>query len=222
MKKIGLITIYHVPNYGSVLQTYATQVLLEKMGLECEIINYKYPNEWHHSLGRPRPTFRTFLGCLLGLTPAHRKANKLIKFKKENFKFTRLYNSLDELKSADWSKFDVFAVGSDQVWKSHFTLGDSAFMLSFIPDDKHCISIASSFASKSIPEPFREKYKKYLSKFAAISVREQNGVDLIRKELGIECTPQVLLDPTLLLSKDEWLTLIPRSSFKKKKKYILL
>ena len=181
MKKVGLITIYHVPNFGSVLQAYATQVLLENMGLECSVINYKYPNEWHHSLGRPRPTLKTKIGHMFGLKPTHRKANKLIQFKKKNFKFTQLYNSLDELKRADWSSYDLFAVGSDQVWKSQFTLSDSAFMLSFIPDDKYRMSIASSFASKSIPEKFRDKYKKYLSKFNAISVREKNGIDIVKR-----------------------------------------
>ena len=222
MKKVGLITIYHVPNFGSVLQTYATQVVLENMGLDCSVINYKYPNEWHHSLGRPRPTLKTRIGHIFGIKPAHRKDNKLTQFKKENFKFTQLYKSLDELKNADWSKYDLFVVGSDQVWKSQFTLGDSAFMLSFIPDDKYRISIASSFATKSIPEKFREKYRKYLSKFNAISVREKNGIDIINNELQLNCTPQVVLDPTLLLSREEWMKIIPRSKFTKKKKYILL
>ena len=221
-KRIGLITIYHVPNFGSVLQTYATQLLLERMGMDCHIINYKYPNEWHYSQGRPRPSLKSFIGHLFGILPAHRKANKLTDFKKKHFNFTKTYKSLDELKSADWSKFDMFAVGSDQVWKAQFTLGDSAFLLSFIPDDKYRISIASSFASKNVPDKFIEKYKKHLGKFNAISVREQNGIDIIKNDLLPKYTPEVILDPTLLLSKEEWLDIIPRSKFKKKKKYILL
>lgn len=221
-KKIGLITIYHVPNYGSVLQTYATQVLLEMLGMECHIINYKYPNEWHYSKGRPRPSFKSFIGHLFGILPAHRKANKLNDFKKKHFNFTKLYNSLDELKNADWSGYDMFAVGSDQVWKAHFTLGDSAFLLSFIPEDKYRISIASSFASKNVPDKFIENYKKHLGKFNAISVREQNGIDIIKNDLGLDYRAEVILDPTLLLSKEQWMEIVPRSNFKKKKKYILL
>ena len=221
-KRVGLITIYHVPNYGSVLQTYATQVLLEKLGAECYIINYRYPNEWHYSKGRPRPSFKSFIGHLFGILPAHRKANKLNDFKKKHFKFTKLYKSLDELRSTDWSNFDMFAVGSDQVWKAHFTLGDSAFLLSFIPEDKYRISIASSFASKNVPDKFIEKYKKHLGKFNAISVREQNGIDIIKNDLGLDYRAKVILDPTLLLSKEQWMEIVPRSNFKKKKKYILL
>ena len=221
-KKIALITIYHVPNFGSVLQTYATQVLLEKLGMECHIINYKYPNEYHYSLGRQKQSLKSKIARIFGLSADHRKAKKLLDFKKKHFNFTKLYKSLDELKKADWSSYDMFAVGSDQVWKAQFTLGDSVFLLSFIPDGKYRISIASSFASKNVPDNFIEIYRKYLGKFNAISVREHNGIDIIKKDLRLNCTPEVILDPTLLLSKEQWMEIVPRSNFKKKKKYILL
>lgn len=222
MAKIGLITIYHVPNYGSVLQAFATQILLEKLGHECRIINYKYPNEYHFSKGRARQSLKNRIGRLLGLKPQHRKANKLDLFKKRHFNFTKLYSHLNELKKEDWSEYDLFAVGSDQVWKSKYTLGDTTFLLSFVPADKRRISIASSFATNSIPEEIRETYRKELEKFSAISVRENNGIDIIKNGLGLNREPVVVLDPTLLLSKDEWLQTIPRSTFVKKKKYILL
>ncbi|MBQ8543010.1 MAG: polysaccharide pyruvyl transferase family protein [Bacteroidaceae bacterium] len=222
MKKVGLITIYHVPNYGSVLQTYATQTLLEKLGCKCNIINYKYPNEYHYSLGRPKQSIKSKIGSLLGLSAGHRKANKLEAFKKKHFNFTKLYSHLNELKTANWEGYDMFVVGSDQVWKSKFTLGDTAFLLSFVPDYKKRVSIASSFATSSVPEEYRETYKRELEKFNAISVRENNGISIIKDELKLNKDVQVVLDPTLLLSKEDWLSAVPRSTFKKKKKYILL
>ena len=222
MKKVGLITIYHVPNYGSVLQTFATQVLLEKMGLDCHIINYAYPNQWHYAQGTFKPGLKTLIGCILGLKASHRKANRLSRFKNKNFHFTQQYNSLKELEAADWSEYDIFVVGSDQVWKSYFTHADSVFMLSFIPDTKYRISIASSFASYTIPDIYRQKFIKHLSKFKAISVRERNGIDIIANELKLSIDPKVVLDPTLLLTREDWLATIPRSKFKKRKKYILL
>ena len=221
-RKAGLITIYHVPNYGSVLQTFATQRLLEKLGYECDIINYKYPNEYHHSLGRQKPSLKSKIGRIFGLSAHHRKANKLECFKKRHFNFTKLYSHLNELRTADWESYDMFVVGSDQVWKSKFTLGDTAFLLSFVPDDKKRVSIASSFATSSVPEEYREIYKRELEKFSAISVRENNGVSIIKDELKLNKEVQVVLDPTLLLSKEDWLSAVPRSTFKKKKKYILL
>lgn len=222
MKNIGLITIYQVPNFGSVLQAYATQIVLEKMGMQCKIINYNYPNEWHYSKGIAKESIRSKIGHFFGILPLHRKANKLIKFKEEHFNFTRLYKNYDELRNEDWSEYDIFAVGSDQVWNSRFTLGDTAFMLSFIPDNKRRISISSSFATESIPEGLVNKYKKHLQKFNAISVRESNGMDIIEKQLQLDIAPTLVPDPTLLLSKEEWISVVPSSKFKKKKEYILL
>lgn len=221
-RRVGLITIYHVPNYGSVLQTYATQILLEKLGYECDIINYKYPNEYHYSLGRPKQSLKSKIGRLLGLSASHRKAKKLECFKRKHFNFTKLYSHLNELKKANWDKYDIFVVGSDQVWKSKYTLGDTAFLLSFVPDNKKRISIASSFATNSVPTEYRERYRKHLEKFNAISVRESNGADIIKNELKLQCDAEVILDPTLLLSKEEWQSIVPHSNFRKQKKYILL
>lgn len=220
--KVGLITIYHVPNFGSVLQTYATQEVLRKLGYDCVVLQYEYPNEWHYAQRRVRPSLKSRIGLLLGLKSAHRKANKLEKFRRKFFNFSRPYANLDAMKTEDWSGYNAVAVGSDQVWNARFTLADSAFMLSFVPDNVKKISIASSFASKSLPVDVRNKYRKYLSRFDALSVREQNGVGIVRNELGINTNLTVVLDPTLLLSREEWLSLIPRSKFVKKRKYILL
>lgn len=216
--RIGLISIYQVPNYGSVLQTYATQFLLESLGAECKVINYRYPNEWHWNHGAKRPS--GWKALIRRVIPS-RKAIVLQHFRENNFNFTLPFDNLDEMNNADWSNYDAFVVGSDQVWNARFVLGDSAFMLSFVPNDKPRYSLASSFALKSIPENFREKYFKYLSRFDAISVRENNGIAIIRDELNIKTPVNVILDPTLLLTKEGWLKAIPRSNFKKKRPYIL-
>ena len=177
--RIGLITIYQVPNFGSVLQTYATQILLEELGIECKIINYRYPNEWHWSQGLPKP--RGWKSLLRRIIPSK----------------------------------------SDQVWNVRYLFGDSVFMLSFAPDDKPRYSLASSFALKHLPDVHKDKYKKELSKFSSISVRESNGINIINDDLFIDKPVKVLLDPTLWLSRDTWLKIVPRSSFKKKRPYIV-
>lgn len=221
MRKIGLTTIYSVPNYGSVLQAFATQEILKKLNYECHIINYKYPNEWHYRQGAYKPTLKFKIAQLLGLSYHHRKQKRLKNFIKKFFNLTREYSSLEDLKSENWNDYYIIAVGSDQVWNAKYLKGDSVFMLSYLPDNIKRISIASSFALKSIPNEYQKKYKYFLSKFNAISVREPNGIKIINDELSINKNIQVLLDPTLLLSKDDWLNLIPRSKFKKSDKYIL-
>lgn len=225
VKKIGLITIYHVPNYGSVLQTYATQELIKRLGCECVVLRYRYPNDWHCKLDpqRCKKSFILILARLLWLTPNIRKFNKLVKFRKKKLNFSREYVSLDDLRGEDWKDYFAVIVGSDQVWNYRYTLADSAFMLSFLPEGKYRFSFASSFAQKTISDSvLREKYRKYLSKFSALSVRENNGISIISDELQLNKSVTVVLDPTLLLSATDWLNILPRSRFVKKRKYILL
>lgn len=221
MKKIGLTTIYSVPNYGSVLQAFASQEILKKIGYDCYIIDYKYPNEWHYKHGTPKAKLISKIALSLGLKRHHRKSLKLNAFKKKYFNFTSLYKNLNELENSDWRSYDLIIVGSDQVWNPKFVKGDTAFMLSYLPNSIKRISLASSFACSFLPEKYITTYKKYLSRFDYLSVREENGVNILHNELNINKDIKILLDPTLLLSKEDWTSLVPRSKFKKKKPYIL-
>lgn len=222
MYKIGLVTIYSVPNFGSVLQTFATQMLIESLGYECKIIDYDRNNKWYFSHGNHKPSLKNILAQFLGIKAFHRKEKKINYFRHSFMHFTRKYKSLDELRSESWESYDAFIVGSDQVWNTRFSYGDSVYLLSFVPDNKPKISISSSFAMKRLPEEFVQKFRFYLSSFDAISVRENYGKYIIKQQLNLPQNVQVLLDPTLLLSKTEWLEAIPRSRFIKKEKYILL
>ena len=217
--KIGLITIYQVPNYGSVLQTYASQKVLEQMGHECVIIRYNYRNdEFFKKQGLKRNKFKEWqLNTIPWL-----KSAKLHRFRKENLNFSKQFETYQELVDFDWSSFDAFIVGSDQVWNTCFLFADPAFLLKFVADNKTKISLASSFAMKEMPLKYVRLFHDELNKFKAISVREDNGVSIITDCLKLDKNVKVALDPTLLLSKEQWLKLITRSSFKKKRPYILL
>lgn len=225
MKRIGVITIYTEPNYGSVLQAYATQILLTSIGCDCKIIRYKYPNEWNYLQGYPKSSFLRLFVRSLGLKYYHKKANRLKKFIREKFNLTRGFKNLKELEQYNWTEnFDVVAVGSDQVWNYRYLYGDSAYLLSFLPEDFKRISIASSFACKEITPQYYEKYKKYLSKFDALSVRETFGATILKEQLELKQEVEVLLDPTLLLSSHQWLESIKEEPVGRLKgrKYILL
>ena len=52
MKKVGIITVHRLPNWGSVLQAYALQKIISKLGFDVENIDYKYPNEFHWARGK--------------------------------------------------------------------------------------------------------------------------------------------------------------------------
>ena len=225
MKRVGVITIYTEPNYGSVLQAYATQMLLEQLGYQCWIIRYKYPNEWNYRQGYPRSSALRLFVRSLGLKYYHRKANRLKSFIKKRFHLTQEFKSLKALECYDWkAHFDVVATGSDQVWNYRYLYADSAFMLSFLPQGLRRISIASSFACKEIIPQYLEKFRTYLSRYNAFSVREAFGKVILEKQLELSRDVKVMLDPTLLLSGEQWLSIIPERPVKrlKDKPFILL
>lgn len=218
--KVGLVTIYQVPNYGSVLQTYATQTIIEKLGVACYIVNYRYPNELQKGNSiNIRGLLYRFL-TRFGISAQQRKINNLNKFIKQNFHLTKRYNSFEELKTENWSSYDIMIVGSDQVWNTAYTKSEPAFLLQFLPDGIKRISVASSFASKSIESQYKEVFKAELSKFSYITVRETNGLEIL-KDLSLkDKRTAVCLDPTLLLSKNEWSNI--SKPYKCSERYILL
>lgn len=201
--KICLATIYQVPNYGSVLQAYATQKILEELGHKCEILNCNYPSNIR---SRKSLKARIYDATLrLGFTAQQRKIRKLQVFKKERFNLSPKYSTYEQITKADWREYDCFVVGSDQVWNSKFTACDPIFHLSFAPKGKKKVSIASSFAADSIQDKYLATYREALSSFDALSVRESNGVSIIQKQLQLEKDVELVLDPTLLLNREEWL-----------------
>ena len=221
--KIGLVTIFQVSNYGSVLQAFATEQVLNRMGHVCRIVNYTYPNKWHESKGaqRKKNSLKGLLGYLLGLTPYYRRLKHLSTFRKHSLTLTKRYPEYGALCNEDWSEYDCLAVGSDQVWNTRFQLGDPTFLLKFTKHSMRKISIASSFASKSVGQGFEKEFRDELSTFDFLSVREKNGVDIINTYLQIKKSVDVLLDPTLLLSSSEWIQAIKPQHSDTRKPYIL-
>lgn len=220
-KKALLVTIFKVPNYGSVLQAYATQKVLEDEGYECKVLNYDHINSaWSVSHGIRRQSIKNKIGRLIGLNSHHRKENKLDKFACKHLHLTRQYYSIDDIERAENGRYDKYVVGSDQVWNTRFTNGDPVYLLDFVKNGFcDCCAISSSFASKAIDIKYEEAFRKGLRKFKHISVREQNGIDIL-KTFGI-LNASVILDPTLLLSSDEWNKLI-RKKKELPRSYILL
>lgn len=207
MKKAALITIYQVPNFGSVLQAFATQQIIEKLGWHCDIIRYCYPNEWHISKGAVRkPKLYSRIAELLqiGVNPRFRRRLEL--FRRKYFHFTKPFMNLNELEKGEWSKYDVLIAGSDQLWNVKYTQGDKAFLLSFAPKGVRCISIASSCASDFISDKYVDIFKKELSKFFSISVRDNNTKKALVEQLGVSIPVHIIPDPTLLFSAKDWLS----------------
>lgn len=227
MRKAILITIFRVPNYGSVLQAYASIKLMKELGYDCDIIDYVYPNEWHYSHGSRRykksiikKLALSILGSL-GIKKGVRQSKKLNKFISSNFSLTQRFSDLTTLREHDWSKCNVAIVGSDQVWNPKYLHGDSVFMLSFIPDNICKTSIASSFAVSSVPDELKVKYAEYLNRFSSLTVREHNGKSILQHIVNPKIPVDVVLDPTLLICADSWKSTLNCPQIKTSKKYLL-
>lgn len=217
MKTVGIITTYRQANWGSVLQAYALQQVIDNMGLESHIIDYAYPNEFHYNRGykRSRSWLRNLPGdivdrmlILLKQRPP-RKMNLLNRFITQHMRCTRRFVSYEDLHQNP-PLYDVYVAGSDQIWNPNTMLGDMSYMLDFAPEEALRISYSSSFASLSIPERLQSDYREDLSKFAHISVREKNGVSVIQELLGRDAA--VVLDPTLLLDRFQWTAIAQKAT----------
>ena len=138
--------------------------------------------------------------------PEEKKAElNFREMRRKYLKLTQLCRTHDDLKRLD---ADIFMTGSDQVWgptlNGHY---DEAYFLSFVKD-KRKIAYAASLGRTDFTAKILSEYKKLLSSYSGIAVRENTAVGLLR-QMDIECAGQVL-DPTLLLTGDEWSRMIKK------------
>ena len=231
MRTVGIITTYRQANFGSVLQAYALQIVIDKMGYISQVIDYKYPNSYHfeHGLNSIKPKPKTCKYKLkrfvkdtlevLGLRKVS-KMRMLNRFINKEMNCTRRYLSYDDLHKNP-PHFDIYVSGSDQIWNPNTMFGDMSYFYDFAPDGSKIISYSSSFSCDLVPDKYIDQYKHYLSRYAAISVREKNGVKLVEELTGRK-DAKLVLDPTLLLDKNEWMKLVQKSrKLRTPKKYIL-
>ncbi|TGD22753.1 polysaccharide pyruvyl transferase family protein [Companilactobacillus suantsaicola] len=226
--RIAIDTIVDYSNYGNRLQNYALQKVLENQG--HEVITLK--NYTHIVNKEPRvKRIKRLLaeGGLLkkGYKKIIRKASKakqskrLNSLREENFKkFTEKYIHESDFvlnqntKVFDFDRdIDCYVVGSDQVWNYNFTRFSSFDFISFSKKPK--ISYAASFGVDSVPDNLLNIYRKGLNSFNYISVREKVGKNLVEEISGQKAT--IVLDPTLLLDKSEWMKLITNKKLYSKK-----
>lgn len=206
MKEVVQFTMSHVDNYGSLLQAYALQTAIEKLGCSCRAICYGP----EHKYG------------LLHSILYYRRNHAFADFRKNAIHHTRRYLDFAALK-ADPPKADVYVTGSDQMFNPVCTRADPSYFLKFFPDEKRGayrkISYASSFAVKEIPEDLRSVYSAALSDYDALSLREQSGVELAEKLTGKPAS--LCCDPTILLTREDWLKFAEKAKRKIRKPYIL-
>lgn len=217
MKKIGIITILNVNNYGAELQAFALHHKLKLMGYDNEIINYLYyKNPQYQNENSSKPLIKTSIkntlkDLVLKWLDKYSafKYPKIAKIRKQRFDdfhgehtaTSRVYKSYSELYGANLD-YETYIVGSDQIWNPNNGTNIAPYFLTFAPENANKVSYASSFGISAIKETYYPQYKKWIHNLDYISTRESDGVDIIQKVSGQKATHVV--DPTLLLSKSEW------------------
>ena len=221
-KKTATITFHAAHNYGSKLQAYALQQTILGLGYENEIINLRTERQKDlYTVFTKRKGLKYVFKNLSHLMYYHslKKAyDKFEQFVNNKLIMTKEYSTEDELKQADL-KYDLYVAGSDQIWNPVPADFDWSYYLTFVQDGRK-ISYAPSFgqlASKG-NEVTMHKIADALSSFDAISVRERAAADNIQQLVGR--IPTVVLDPTLLLQKEQWLDLIKNEKRLVKSDYI--
>jgi hypothetical protein len=221
--KIGLVTFYYAHHYGAQLQAYALMKAIEKQPFGesssyvdspsdtlypvCEIVDYVRPDTIEASnvfqkITSLRGILRS-VHSLLHYTSLKRRYDRFSNFIMQNMQLSASSYRTPQSLIDSPPNYDLFVCGSDQVWNPAIYPGnqfDPSFFMTFTQAPK--VSYAPSFGISSIPEQHKEELKGYLHSFKALSVREYEGADIIK--LLTDKEAPVVLDPTLLLTAQEW------------------
>ena len=219
--KIALLTFHNATNYGAALQAFALQKALDEKGFDNVYINYQnehrinsYSVSYLILSAIKKGDFKNAVRYLLGSPFLLLRKARFNEFYKRKLRSTKeIYSSSDESKTLN-ENYSKFIVGSDQVWNWSNNGGDHSYLLSFVKDNDKKISYSSSFGIAQIPEKLKVIYQKHLTQFKHLAVREQHGVEIV-KDL-IDRTPELVLDPVFLITKEQWIEIADSKRIKEK------
>lgn len=226
MKKTAIVSCYFQPNYGSMLQAYATQKVLDKLEYENETIDI---SGFNHEIKKAKMRYFmkasltsgiifTKLGRVKGTVSRKLMKNSYSKnigirneafsrFEHKFFRLSQSFSSKSELSQKCEELYDAVLVGSDQLWLPGNIAADY-YTLNFVPDSVNSIAYATSFGQAELPKDSSILASSFLKKIKHISVREEAGQKLV-KQLSNRNVP-VVCDPTLLFTGEEWLEIQER------------
>lgn len=209
-KKVAVLTLPLVTNFGGNLQAFALQKVLINMGFEVETLNYR--QKTNSDLWKLVSTFKQKILFNKRIYHFFRNELQIIganheKFIKENLVYSPELNTPNNIKKyIDEKEFNIVIVGSDQVWRLPYTQRVYSYFLDFINDSKiKKISYAASFGVDywEFDDEKTQYLKNFIKQFSAISVREDSAINLCNEKLNVENVKEVL-DPTLLLNAEDY------------------
>lgn len=223
MSRVGIMTWYRYENYGTALQACAMSKIIQQLGYEAYFINYRPKKAVENILDFSTILSKVKITLKDSMHPVYSTAERTAlynQFIEQNIKETKPCNTQPELNVLN-DQFDAFLCGSDQIWAP--TVFDEKYFLSFVKQDEKKVAYAPSIGLTIIRnEKIKKAMGELIKTFRHLSVREQQGAQLLNDYYGAKA--EVVLDPTLLLSADEWDTFISQESLAKSKeigKYLL-
>ena len=213
MFRIAQLTLNSYVNYGTTLQKYALQQVLNQFAdfteslwfqdmqfyPESGVVGYlqkSFPDDCDE-ISEKKYTYRAMIF-----------ANKFREFEnryiKNRFELPYIEDIADE--------YDFFVVGSDQVWNPAFCIKSSYnfLFLNFAPREKR-IAYAADIGFSRIYDTIKEKMRNGISGFDNISVRDENSFKIVKELTGKDST--IVMDPTLLLNAEDWLKIALKPSW---------
>ena len=210
-KSISIITIHSIYNYGSALQSYATQKFINDLGYDAKLIDYR--PKYDRSLKR---LIKDLAIIVLFFNKYFKRKKNYDDFHYKKMKLSsKMYKTYDELiKNPPIS--DIYISGSDQVWNTYFPCGkDPAYTLEFVKNENK-ISYAASMGRSDMSIDDLKRLANRIADYKWISMREQSGVDQLKK-VGVGSIN--VSDPVFLLSANYYRTISVKSKFRN---YILV
>lgn len=211
--KVGILTQPLRTNYGGLLQAYALQTVLKRLGHDVTIINRCYPKTQESLLSKILRIKNILLGRGVACTDAGKIAfveENTSRFISENYKLSSPIFTTEELKAyQQQEKLDAIVVGSDQVWRPRYSPNIYNYFLDFAESNEvKRYSYAASYGVDNweFTRQETEICSKLAKQFHGITVREASAVKLCKEHLGVEA--QHVLDPTLLLSQEDYKELL--------------
>lgn len=219
MKKIGLVTVTYVNNFGSHLQSFALQYILRKLGYDTEIITPEGLNgdiakrRFHYLLSRwydmgelkgylavARNRFMRKLDKQFGKI-CNQRAEVFNSFAKKEYTLSPIAKTWEDLSSMCGERYSTVVIGSDQNWRPANIAG-GYYTIEYVPDTINKVAYSTSFGISRVIPAQKEKAKYFLGRINRLSVREDSGQKIIKELLNRDVP--VVCDPTILVQKEEW------------------
>lgn len=217
MKKVGILTFHNTTNYGAILQCYALQKYINDTHVECEVINYnnKFLKKNYNINPFKANSIKEFVKKTLYYFSNKKNKEYFEEFTKKNIKVS--VEKYDEKNIAQTNNiYDTFIVGSDQVWNYSLSGNDSNYFLDFCIDKRKKNSYAASFGASILIEEYKDEIINHLANQNNISIREDEIIKDIKKELKSKKIIQSI-DPVFLLSKNQWQSIVKKNMIIKNK-----